>query len=816
MSVRREHASHAVTTSRESRFDHAIRVGHLVRNAGVAQSKMTTTPTPKGLSQRVAPIGMPGKRQRDRLAGNAHDFNSIVKKLQYRLIETTLTKHVEPRDQGEKQSSAMTAELKRRKRALASSMGNRHAIDLDGYLEIQEFARDSSVEIDLLDDFVEKVASGLYHAMTLDENKIALTVDAVNDMFVQRLPEFFFPSAESIIEKLTCRILYFLTEYIGEIEGIEDDEENTGSPAYKYLRNRYNDLEKKISQKTEVDLFGEKEILEFARINNSKTWILDIQKLDGETTDSEREIKEKYNELPDDLGEYDTILDRFARQAKTTLTNPAASSVGSWIGAPTALLLSPTVTHRTTLDSIGCLSLQDTHEHHPDCSDSQLFILEGDNGSFNAVNYLKLQGNTRFLCFPVSNQHLNKLTDNIYADCSAVQFNKIIAQSPPAPVFRSLGGGGGGGGDDYCPLVGTVRADGSITFAVSFNSVEAHRGAAHVASALRNGIEKQLQNTTSDRDRKTLESGLTALEFGMDKEGEDAHTTLHTFLETLTRCIDSNMSTIVAMFPPVFERNECVLTFEEIRPMRNGRLEVPCLGLVHENETSVPVTDGDALAEHVNAVRGSYWVAALTAAKGKFDRVLIPHDAGQDIYNSIHIWPGSKLTTSLTVPAVVIQRKEYGSGTATVGFSSPETINEMRNQSDSVSARIEAVNDVRRKLLTEVAASMWPGKQLPLTERHLRVTNLALARVGSSPVATIVLSPSAHTDKHALSEEERLSMQVRDNLTRLARERNYTKRKRGYAIQEHATNDIKNAQSGKKRDWGMAVADSPIYRGLSN
>lgn len=503
---------------------------------------------------------------------------------------------------------------------------------------------------------------------------------------------------------------------------------------------------------------------------------------------------------------------------------------------------------------------------HPDCSDTQLTILEGVDKTFSAVNYIKISGAFRFLCWPLKHEHLQKIDSNTHAECNAAEFDKIIFQR--VQMYR--GGLGDTTSDDEAPCVtveGEVRDDGTIVFSVDLSQVgvgENDRSlAARVAQTIKSAIQNQkdklqeelnvaketvkklfdsygvgtfgfenIVQAAKDDDQKVqsilkgaiaeigqqvqslsmtlnmsdtnlnanagkLDTYLTALkqidkivkdalesEFKrFDSESAKLYTTLdnaaesmefsldsssdslNQLLSTIVMCVKAGMSMVVGLYPENLDSGAFKLTFKNLQLNPDKTLEVPCLGLIHE-DTTAPQPKGDrVLFEHSNAVRSSYWVCAL-ADRAQFDVVEIQHSNGEHFLNDFDPYNPGYLKKS---------SQSYGAGVSQIAMPKSNVISDLVNDAEHDghrTARQNASKKVVERLTSLQAASMWPNNTVPDTQFKPQVTNIALARVGTTPVASITL---AYRNKD-FAWMSRHAQEVRVNLDQLLSEKKWAEK----------------------------------------
>lgn len=459
----------------------------------------------------------------------------------------------------------------------------------------------------------------------------------------------------------------------------------------------------------------------------------------------------------------------------------------------------PSLSHLTLNESTGCLTyeldIQNKAVSHPSCDDTQLVILEGDNGEFSATNYIKLAGSLSFLCWPIENRHFDKIDDdNVFSPCSALEFDQVIAQDvhvTAPPRYRTLGGGDAEDNRmDFCPTKAVLRADGTIVFRADFSGYAGeYIDTIEVAKFLRERLVEELANKKYDvGNRATIQRAID----GMTSTGNNPDS-LNEFLQTISICIRSQMSLVVGLFPKETETSSFVITFKGLKRDTQGRLDVPCLGLVHEDTTSPQPVDKSQLYEHLHAVRSSYWVAALINPSTKFGQLSIKHSAGQQSYNEIT----KEYDNNGLVDVETLSHRRttpFASGVEVVSFVKSERIDGMYEEDGEAAERRAAATAILRDRFTSMAArTMWPDNQLPTgaLSLSLHVTNMALARVGADPVASITLEAS-----DAFKEDYR-AKDVRSNLEKLQTEKNYIDALRRHTAQSP---DAKRRRVGP---WGF-------------
>jgi hypothetical protein len=406
---------------------------------------------------------------------------------------------------------------------------------------------------------------------------------------------------------------------------------------------------------------------------------------------------------------------------------------------------------RSRVADTGCLSYQNIEadaapDAHPDCSDSQLVVLEGDDGTFKATNYVRLTGMLRFLCWPIENRHYDNIdTDNVYSECSAFEFDQVIAQSSVVeapPRYRSMGAATTQAPDEFwCPTKTTVKKDGTIIFQCDFRRIGGQKVSnADVFRFLRSELNTaSLKHADSELNKATFKRALNGMEYDVEG-GDDAVDHLTQFLGTISTCLQNNMSLVVGLFPERLKSSAFVMSFKNLTRNERGGVDVPCLSLVHEDANSSQPTDPNKQYEHLHEVRSSYWVAALLKPSTPFNEVSIAHSKCKRFINH-HIPSYYDYGSATIVPRKLLRKVEsIEAGIDRVPFPEPSSLDEMYEEDGDVAENREAaVTVLRRRFISTDASTMWPNNILPNTERVLRVTNLALALVGEAPVASITL-----------------------------------------------------------------------------
>ena len=419
------------------------------------------------------------------------------------------------------------------------------------------------------------------------------------------------------------------------------------------------------------------------------------------------------------------------------------------------------------------LFVSDLAAAHPSCDDSQLFVMEGKDKKFTAVNYIRVDG-SRFLIFPVKNEHVDKITEAVAAECLAESLNKFIAQSQDekeVPVYRSLSGGEETASSlpVACSIVAKFRSDGSILFIVDFSKLQ-KPDVVVVAAQIRTAIQTQIDSLPeedSKEKRKTLEAGLASMTFDLVDGAPDS---LHDVLSTLAVCIEFGMSCVIGMLPEDSKTGAFVLTFEDI-PLVDGFLEVPALSLIHEDATS-PASEGvRVLYEHLNQVRSSYWVCAATNLN--FNTIEIEHSPGTEYENDLTIKTGPFSTDAKrmkTVKEISLMKTKtgYPAGVDSVSLYTCAQIDGTFGEDSFAEERKKAEEDILKKLTDE-----HHSKLLQVEELDLRVANMALARTGKRPIASIGLRYiNANDDPRVVNMKAK---EVRKRLQVLAAEKLYEK-----------------------------------------
>ena len=433
---------------------------------------------------------------------------------------------------------------------------------------------------------------------------------------------------------------------------------------------------------------------------------------------------------------------------------------------------------------------------HPDCSNSQMGVLEGEDGSFSVLNYVRISGKTKFLIWPVPHEYLTHLDDNYKGECLASHLDRFIAQPRPKPVYRGLGAPEPEP-DITCPIKLVPRLDGSHVLAVDMS--ELGGGRRDRSGLLVGKIREELKNAGDNAETEDQKDNFAKARNSLKFDDTRTNSSLNEVLEALDTCVAMNMSLLLGLPPPGVDTGAFVITFKGLKPdPATGRLSVPCLGLIHEDANQPQPLDNIGedgmptnLYIHTNAVRSSYWVYAITApdslaalppapnpvadelrpalVPGFFNKersVFIKHGAGTDYTNEVgfennkySIFSKTSVNYEAGVKEVPLPRKEEYNDYEDQGPAPLFGMSTLQTREESERAILKKVMDI---------PEAWPGNARPTSERVLSATNLVLARVGNDPVAEIEIGP-------AVDMFHRDVVDVRDRLEKIAYEREYTK-----------------------------------------
>ena len=396
---------------------------------------------------------------------------------------------------------------------------------------------------------------------------------------------------------------------------------------------------------------------------------------------------------------------------------------------------------------------------HPDCSDSQLGIFLGEDGTYSAFNYMRISGTVNFLIWPVPQEYLDKVDANEKGDCLAVQLNGMISQSEPQPVYRSCTK------MNSCPISTMKRLDGSLI--VKVDTTELSKDRRLTASDITSAIQKELENVKEvsvGAAKELLDTAIESLNYEL---GGDDNETMTSLLDAVQTCISKQLSLILGLPPPGTTSGAFGITFKNLRlNLATGRLHVPCLGLIHDDTHQPqpepkPTKVNNAPTNvyiHNNAVRNSYWVYILTGPAMSDNEignsVFIKHSTGKDYVNEFkHIF-GVELENRREI--------DYKAGEAEIPLPysheySTAYIDFLRDRDQQIDRKSNEKAIIKQCFKFP---TLWPNDKVPDAPRVVCATNLALARLGDEPVAEIEIGLSSSNKSQRLENIQAVRMKL--------------------------------------------------------